>query len=116
MSDFLGPGHSVERHLRVVVRVQSALVVLLHWLIECMPGNVGVQPLQFLAKLRDILISCALGRGELGLQCCLFRGMSLLDGMPPVEGNPAHDQCCHNEQREEFHGSQCARGNCGFPL
>jgi hypothetical protein len=46
----------------------------------------------------------------------LLCGMALLDGMPPIEGNTAHDQCCYDKQQEEFHGSQCARGNCGFPL
>ena len=61
--DLLGLGHRVQRHLRVVVRVQGPLVVLLHRLVERMPGDIGVQPLQFLAKLGDILIGGALGRG-----------------------------------------------------
>ena len=95
----------------------SALVVLLHRLVECMPSNIGVQPLQFLAKLRDILISCALGCGELGFQCRSLRGLALLDGMPPVKGNTTHDQCRHDQQHQEFrHGSQCACAFRGFPL
>src|SRR6478735_7162054 len=53
-------GHSVQRHLRVVVRIEGPLVVLLHRLVERMPGDIGVQPLQFLAKLGDILIGCTL--------------------------------------------------------
>jgi hypothetical protein len=82
-----------------------------------MPSNIGVQPLQFLAELRNILIRCALGRGELSLQCRPLIGLALLDGMPPVKGNTAHDQCRHNEQHQEFrHGSQCACAYCGFPL
>ena len=115
--DLVGPGNRVQRHLRVVVGVQSALVVLLHRLVEGMPGDIGVQPLQFLAELRDILVSCPLGGGELGLQCRLLRGLALLDRIPPVEGDTAHDQCHHDQQHEEFsHGSQCAFASCGFPL
>ena len=67
--DLVGLGNRVQRHLGVVVGVQGALVVLLHRLVEWMPGDIGVQPLQFLAKLGDILVGCPLGGGELGFQC-----------------------------------------------
>jgi hypothetical protein len=41
----------------------------------------------------------------------------LLDGMPPVKCNAAHDQCRDNQQHQEFrHGSQCACASRGFPL
>ena len=95
--DFLGSGYRIQRHLRVVVGVQGTLVVLLHPLIERMPGNVGIQPLQFLAELRDVLIGGALGGRELGLQCSLLRGVPLLDGVPPVKGYAAQDQCHHDQ-------------------
>jgi hypothetical protein len=62
-----------------------------------MSGNIGIEPLQFLAKLRDILIGCALRRGELSLQCCLLRRLPLLDGMPAVEGYTADDECHDNQ-------------------
>ena len=84
VSDFLGPGNRVQRHLRVVVGVQSALVVLLHRLVKWMPADIGVQPLQFLAKLRDIFVSCPLGCGDLGFQCRSLGGLALLDRIPPV--------------------------------
>jgi hypothetical protein len=61
------------------------------------PGNIGVQPLQFLTKLCDILIGCALGRGKLSLQCRALLGLALSNGMPPVEGNAANDQYHHNQ-------------------
>jgi hypothetical protein len=82
-----------------------------------MPGDIGVQPLQFLAKLCDIFVSCALGCGELGFQRRSLRSLTLLDRIPPVKGDTAHDQCHHNQQHQEFsHGSQCAFASCGFPL
>ena len=82
-----------------------------------MPGNIGVQPLQFLAKLRDIFISCALGCGDLGFQRRSLRSLALLERVPPVEGDAAHDQCHHNQQHQEFsHGSKCAFAFGGFPL
>jgi hypothetical protein len=62
-----------------------------------MTGNIRVQPLQFLTELRDILIGCTLGRGELGFECCLLRRLPLLDGMPPVERRPTNDKCHDNQ-------------------
>lgn len=62
-----------------------------------MSGNIGVEPLQLLAKLRDIFISCSLGRGQLCLQCSLLRRLPLLNGMPSVERSATDDNCHDNQ-------------------
>jgi hypothetical protein len=69
--DLVRLDHRIQRHLGVVVRVERPLVVLLHRLVECVPGHVGIQALELLAELGDVLIGCTLrGRSWVSSAAC----------------------------------------------
>ena len=106
MLDLVGLADLVQGHLRVLVRIQRPLVVLLHRLVERVAGHVGVEPLQLLAELGHVLVGGPLGGGQLVLQLGLLLGLPLLDGFAPVQQRAA-DHGGDDEEDEHFsHGLQ----------
>ncbi len=85
MLDLLGSTHLVEGVLRVVVGVQGALIVLLHPLVQWMPGHVGVEPLELFAELRHVLIRGPFGGRQLVLQLGVLISLPLLHGLAPIQ-------------------------------
>ena len=60
----------------------------MHGLVQGVSGDLGVQPLELLAELGDILVCSLLGCGELGLQCGLLLRLPPIDCLPPIESDP----------------------------
>jgi outer membrane translocation and assembly module TamA len=106
VADLVRPGDRVEGGLRVLVRVQRALVVLLHRLVERVARDVDVEALELLAELGHVLVGGTARGGELALEGGALGVLPLADRVPPVETHAAEDHRQDQQQDEEFsHGA-----------
>lgn len=109
MLDLFGLGHRVQRTLRVLIGIKGAGVVLLHRLVQSMPGDVGVKRLQFLAELGDVLISNPLDCRELRLEFpALVRLACQGTAAGEIDATPDHNERDKNDQ-QEIHGPSLPR-------
>ena len=109
MPDLVGPGHGVQGTLRVFVGVQRTLVVLAHRVVECMPGDIGVEVLQFFTELGDVLLGSHLRRGQLCGQLLRLLAFDRAVAGTQTEGAEDHDGD-HKEEKHQFHGLKFASG------